>query len=89
VWKLQSSVALIGLGSTGQPVQWLHERLNLAEGLPMESGTPPSTFGASMQERVIEYQRRHGLSADGIVGQYTMIELNNLAPARDTPRLVR
>jgi len=89
VWKLQSSVALIGLGSTGEPVQWLHERLNLAAGLPMDSGKPPSTFDTAMRERVVGYQRRLGLSADGIVGQYTMIELNNLAPAPGTPRLVR
>ncbi len=88
LWRLEIGSALIGMGSTGEPLRWLHERLNLATGLASDSGQVPTVFDASLHDRVLAFQRANDLVADGIVGQYTIIALNNIAPLPGTPRLV-
>jgi general secretion pathway protein A len=87
LWRLLTSHTLIGSGSTGEPVQWLHERLALAEGQPAGT-TPPQRFDSLLQARVRRFQVANALEADGVVGARTMVLLNNLAPAADTPMLL-
>ena len=87
LWRLQTSNALIASGSTGESVQWLHERLALAEGQSAGT-TPPQRFDSLLQARVRRFQDANALEADGIVGARTMLLLNNLAPGADTPMLL-
>jgi len=55
-------------GSTGKRVDLLRRRL----GLP-----PGDAYGEQIADRVVEYQRTHGLlPADGIVGKATLASLN-------------
>jgi murein L,D-transpeptidase YcbB/YkuD len=54
-------------GSTGRRVDALRSRLGLA---------PGGAFDAALQQRVMEYQRVHGLDADGIAGRATIASLN-------------
>jgi murein L,D-transpeptidase YcbB/YkuD len=36
----------------------------------------PEFFDFPLQRQVIDFQRRHGLTADGVVGRQTLIQLN-------------
>jgi murein L,D-transpeptidase YcbB/YkuD len=59
--------AALKRGSTGRRVEQLRERLGLAR-----SGG----FDEVLQARVAEYQRVHGLEADGIAGRATIASMN-------------
>ena len=80
VWMLQSDVALIGLGSTGQPVQWLHERLNLAED---GRGGLLAAYGHTLSRDAVDYrntpylfridlERSPVIRIDGIIVTFTI-----------------
>ncbi len=65
---------LLTLGSSGSAVAYVQRLLGLrADGL----------FGAHTRQAVLDFQRRHHLSADGIVGPITWAALTRLA-ARTT-----
>lgn len=90
LWRLQTSLSVIGPGVVGEPVLWLRKRLALAEGLSPAGKTSvfsSRTFDPALQARVQRFQRVNQLQPDGIVGQRTMPLLNNLAPAPGTPFL--
>lgn len=55
-------------GDRGEPVRHLQERLT-ALGHPVDD--EPGTFGQSTQEAVVAFQRRRGLTADGVCGEHT------------------
>jgi general secretion pathway protein A len=88
VWRLQTSSPLIGPKSWGGSVQWLRQRLALAEGTGVAPDEPVSMeFDEDLGERIKHFQRAHGLVPDGLVGEFTMPLLNNEAPAPGTPLL--
>lgn len=87
LWRLQTSLELIGPGVVGKPVLWLRQRLALAEGHSPGEELLSRTFDAELKARVQRFQQANELQPDGIVGQRTMPLLNNLAPAPDTPFL--
>jgi general secretion pathway protein A len=88
LWRPMAGIALIGEGSTGNAVTWLRKRLQHADGIapPMIQGV--DRFDTELEGRLREFQRQHGLAADGVAGQQTMIYLNNLAIPAGTPTLV-
>lgn len=53
---------LLKEGSTGEEVKFLQEKLKVE---------PTGTFGPKTKAAVIQFQREHGLTADGIVGDGT------------------
>jgi hypothetical protein len=55
------------IGDRGQMVKRLQEKLNAQGG----SMTVDGIFGASTHAAVIEFQARHGLTPDGVVGRRT------------------
>jgi peptidoglycan hydrolase-like protein with peptidoglycan-binding domain len=61
------------LGSTGTKVQDLQNLLNTNGANPHV--TVDGTFGPTTKDAVISYQKKHGLTADGIVGQRTLLSL--------------
>ena len=76
---IQASALMPGLHGTA--VRWLRDRLDAALG----PGDPPLdtlSFDATLQTRVIAFQRSHGLEDDGIVGTQTLIELSLAAPEK-------
>ena len=44
-------------------------------------GSPDGHFGNETKSKVQEFQRKHTLSADGVVGKQTMSKLNSLLPS--------
>ncbi len=86
LWRLQTSRSLIRPGSQGESIRWLRRRLALAEGREV----PPElseNFDSELKERVQRFQAIHDLDVDGLVGARTMVLLNQLAAAPNTPML--
>jgi general secretion pathway protein A len=74
-------------GARGSDVAWLRQRLD-------EVGEPASTqadaddvFDDALRARVAAFQRRHGLVADGVVGDETLVRLVTTAGDPRAPRL--
>ena len=65
--------SVLKLGATGKRVDALRTRLGLA----------PGGYDPQLVQRVMEYQRVHGLSPiDGVVGKGTLASLNRVGDAR-------
>ncbi|MGQ9660361.1 MAG: L,D-transpeptidase family protein [Thermochromatium sp.] len=68
---------VLTLGSRGERVSQLRERLHLlgyGEPIPAES---PEIFDAALSQAVRTFQRDHGLQADGAVGPQTLAAINS------------
>jgi general secretion pathway protein A len=87
LWKLQTSVALFAEGARGEPVLWLRKHLSLLDGGDSTAPPDPEYYDPELAVRVKRFQADRGLAADGIVGQRTMLYLNNLDPLPGTPML--
>jgi general secretion pathway protein A len=80
-------------GASGSGVRWLREALTRA-GLTGAASTS-DVFDAELEARVREFQRRHRIEEDGIVGKFTLILLttyDKIAPpllAQSNASLVR
>jgi hypothetical protein len=75
-------VRTLSAGSTGTDVTTLQQLLNQR---PPSSQPPLRTdgiFGAKTQARVMEFQSKNGLKADGIAGPLTMAKLSNSQPVQ-------
>jgi murein L,D-transpeptidase YcbB/YkuD len=69
------------LGVTDPSVQALRQRLAIAGDLPREAGMSPA-FDSYVDGAVKRFQARHGLPADGVLGEYTIKALNIPADVR-------
>ena len=74
-------------GDQGRDVAWLKRRLAEVGGYAAEIDLE-ALFDESLEARVVAFQRRRGLTADGVVGPRTFIELNNIAAASDETAFV-
>ena len=72
---------LLQVGMRGPDVAWLRKRL----GATKEGST--DLFDAPLRDRVVTFQRDHGLEADGVVGPLTLITLNTADDDPAIPRL--
>ena len=75
------------IGDHGPVVSWLRQQLELAEAVTIPAADPLG-FDAALQKQVLDFQRSHGLVADGIVGKNTMIHLNTASGREGVPRLL-
>jgi general secretion pathway protein A len=80
---------ILHVGSQGNDVLWLRERLARIEG-----GTPAAEkvlqhayFDEDLRQQVIRFQERNGLQTDGMVGENTLLYLNIAAGESLTPVL--
>jgi len=71
-------------GSTGTGVDWLAQRLALAENGPAPNG--PQTLDAKLKARIQAFQIAQGLTADGRPGAMTYMQLNRATGVAE-PRL--
>ncbi len=60
-------------GDSGSAVSWLEGQLSRINGRQLVSGR--TTYDAMMEREVTDYQRREGLTADGIAGPRTMMKI--------------
>lgn len=64
------------LGHKAERIALLRERLEATGDLAPDDEADNALFDDAMKDAVINFQNRHGLSADGIVGKATLAELN-------------
>jgi general secretion pathway protein A len=84
VWQaLPGGATLLRNGDTGEAVRWVREQLGVS------TLTTADYFDDGLQAAVLEFQRRHQLEADGVVGPRTIMQLNKLSQEPGMPRLVR
>ena len=75
VWKAPPIRSrLISRGMQGADVAWLRARLDALEG-KAPKGPGPDVYDASLEQRVVAFQRSRGLMPDGIVGDETRLQL--------------
>lgn len=88
MWRPMAEIALIGEGSSGKAVTWLRKRLQRVDGIEPRVTGGVDRFDAELEGRLKAFQQQHGLAADGVAGQQTMIYLNNLVIPAGTPTLI-
>ena len=71
-------------GDKGPRVTRLKNRLMLTQDLPSTTNMDGSSYDAVVEAAVKRFQRRHGLSIDGLVGERTRAKLNTPVEARIT-----
>jgi general secretion pathway protein A len=73
-------------GDRDPVVSWIRDQIEVAQGIKLPAADPLN-FDYALQREVLAFQRDHGLSADGVVGKYTMIHLNTASGREGVPRL--
>ena len=63
-------------GDADDRLQVLGQRLAVTGDLPAGARVDYSTYGGALQQAVTDFQERHGLDADGIIGPATLKALN-------------
>lgn len=81
----------LSLGSEGPDVVWLRNQLDIVEGRSVNVNDQSANlrFDEALQKRVKNFQRSHGLFADGIAGPQTLILLNAVSGDPSIPLLWR
>jgi general secretion pathway protein A len=89
LWKSPpvSSLPIVP-GSRGKEVEWLRQRLSEVDGSPV-SEKNRDVFDEELRARVLAFQRRRSLPADGIVGEETLSYLSTALRDPSIPRLSR
>ena len=73
-------------GDRGPVISWIRSQLELAQGVIIPAADPLS-FDYALRREILAFQRDQGLSADGVVGKYTLIHLNSASGREGVPRL--
>ncbi len=71
-------------GSQGDAVAWLRAALARATGRTTGGGME---FDMALEHEVLDFQRRHGIPGDGVVGRLTLLALANYDSGNSPPRL--
>ncbi len=74
-WPMVQTSAKLELGVTDPSVQQLRQRLMVSGDLPRSAGVS-SSFDSYVEGAVKRFQARHGLPADGVIGEYTLKAIN-------------
>ena len=87
-WKPPSAGnAVLGKRSVGPEVKQLRQWLDRAEGIESGPGTYSSYFDDALEQRVMQFQKHHRLTPDGLVGEQTWLLLGTAAGQPPTPAL--
>jgi general secretion pathway protein A len=76
---------LLQAGDRNPDVVWLRQLLEEAQQVKL-AADDPQYFDIPLQKQVMDFQRSHKLTPDGIVGKHTLIQLNTYAD-RNVPLL--
>jgi murein L,D-transpeptidase YcbB/YkuD len=80
-WPMVNTQQKLEMGVSDPAVQQLRQRLIISGDLPRSAGTS-GAFDSYVDGAVKRFQARHGLPADGSVGEYTLKALNIPANVR-------
>lgn len=75
-WPTISPGPTLRIGDRGSRVDALVNQLKITADLPSEAPTARRGYDTNIEAAVKRFQRRHGLTADGLVGNRTRAELN-------------
>jgi len=78
---------MIRRGMRGAPVAWVRDTL-ARYGLPRAASTASELFDAELEAQVKEFQRRHQLQDDGLVGKMTLVYLSSYSGSISAPILI-
>lgn len=74
-WPLVPGNARLQIGVNDPAVQYLRKRLMISGDLPQEAGLS-TAFDTYVDAALKRFQARHGLPADGVMGQFTYAAMN-------------
>jgi len=77
---------IVRRGMNGPAVAWVRDAL-AHYGLPRTQSPRSSRFDAELEQQVREFQRRHQLEDDGVVGKMTLIYLRTYDSNAQSPQL--
>ena len=87
LWKLpMPEMKTLYPGQSSENITWLRQKMMGIDGIAQDSNYP-QYFDANLKARVINFQRAHNLTADGIVGTQTIFHLDNATGAQGSPHL--
>jgi general secretion pathway protein A len=76
-WRPPPGYSPPGLGASAPALyQHLAQQLSRLDGLPVPS-TTPTALDATLKDRVRDFQRAHGLQADGLPGPLTFMQMES------------
>jgi general secretion pathway protein A len=79
LWKPPTmSSPVVKVGMTHDAVIWVRKHLDLIEGLRSEPHTLSPRFDYALKRRLVTFQRAQKLTADGVVGEQTLLALQAL-----------
>jgi general secretion pathway protein A len=73
-------------GSHAEDVKWLRKQLEVTQGVKIPASNP-TFFDYPLKKHLLDFQRSHGLVADGVMGKNTIIHLNSQSSSAGIPRL--
>lgn len=83
----ESGEKVVRRGMRGRPVAWVRDAL-AKYGLARTSAPASDMFDAELENQVREFQRRHQLEEDGVVGKMTLVYLSTYDGAAAQPLLL-
>jgi general secretion pathway protein A len=90
LWKPPAEVRrILRPGLQGEDVVWLREVLDEALGPASAPPADPVLYDAPLRQRVLAFQESRGLTADGRVGDQTLLYLSRVVSNSTSPTLPR
>lgn len=91
IWQPPSvDFEVIRPGDKGQLIIWLRRNIEQVLNLPPEKqATEPDEYQGELITRVKTFQQRHGLTADGLAGEKTVLHLTSAVAGAQVPLLSR
>jgi len=78
----------LSFGMRDDSVPWLRHSLQALRGVPASQSSSSTLFDADLSKMVMDFQREHRLTIDGIAGVQTQVILSSAVPKPDSPLLV-
>jgi general secretion pathway protein A len=77
----------LSVGMHGDEVRWLRQSLERLQGVTATQATVSDIFDTELSHLVMDFQRQHRLSVDGIAGIQTQMVLASAVAGSDSPLL--
>lgn len=85
-WRPAIASDALRLGDEGQDVVWLRQALAAYLKTQLAETVSP-VFDTELESRLKQFQLAHGLTADGVAGRFTLVQLNSYLAEPEPPKL--